>query len=145
MGLWAQLTGQEDASKANKKAAEEQRALYEKARKEEYNATLQSSQLTNALMMSNLSDQMAGKGLTEEITMSYFKRQFEQGGILNEKTKAADFFKNLGDFYNAGGGSTSGRRRRRDASYAAAATNTAEAQAASSELDRISGILGTIT
>lgn len=145
MGLWAQLTGQEDASKANKKAAEEQRALYEKARKEEYNATLQSSQLTNALMMSNLSDQMAGKGITDVIRADYEQKIANAENRIFANRQNLSRIQNTLNYYEGGGGKTKDRGSNLRYYRGLVSNISSDLQSQNQEIDRISGILGTIT
>lgn len=142
MGLWNQLTGKEDAQKANKQARIAHEQEYAKARADEYQATARASQLSNALLLSNLSDTMAGKGITDEIRTDYENRLAGQKFDNVAAQGMENYYTDLGNYYNSGGGSTAGRSRRRDASFKAAGFQSEIVDSTQAEIDRIGGILG---
>jgi len=144
MGLWNQLTGKEDADKANKKAREAQAQNYEKIRREEYQSAVTASQLTNALMMSDIADNMAGRGITDEIRADYESRLSSYETQKSYNLNIASLYQQDVDFYNAGGGATAGRRKMRDKAIYGVQYHSNIAQATQPEIDRVEGILGTV-
>ena len=144
MGLWNDLTGKSDADKANKKAERAHQDAYAKARQEEYNATLRASQLSNALMMSNMSETMAGKGVTEAIKESYIDRMSSQQAEARYNKGIVDEYQADLDYRLAGGGVT--RTRGQNIRWDTQVVNeySSRLNANTDEIDRISGILGIV-
>lgn len=142
MGLWNDLTGKSDADKTNKKARVAHEQEYARARKEEYSAENRAAQFGNALLLSNLSESMAGKGLTDAIRSDYESRLSSQQSANQEYTQRGELIGDLVNYYNTGGGPTRGRRARRDEYIALGQENTANLTATQEEIDRIGGILG---
>jgi hypothetical protein len=124
MGLWNQLTGKEDADKANKKAREAQQQNYEKIRREEYQSAVTASQLTNALLMSDIGDNMAGRGLTDTIRADYESKIASQ----TKNAEITNYYIELNKKFNN--------------KYANQAIQQWQQVSSPEEIDRIEGILG---
>lgn len=142
MGLWNQLTGKEDADKANKKARIAQEENYAKARREEYQANVTASQLSNALIMSDLSDQMAGKGITDAIRADYEQKIAGAERNIAQINPVLKWGQDILAYHEAGGGLTRTRGESLRFYRGAVASMSANLNSQTQEIDRIEGILG---
>jgi len=142
MGLWNQLTGKEDADKANKKARIAQQENFAKARREEYQANVTASQLSNALIMSDLSDQMAGKGITDNIRADYEQKISSAEKNIAQITPVLKWGQDILAYHEAGGGLTRTRGKNLSFYRGAVASISSNLQTQNQEIDRIEGILG---
>lgn len=143
MGLWNQLTGKEDADKTNKKARQAQEDNFAKIRREEYQSAVTASQLTNALLMSDLGDNMAGRGLTDTIRADYESRLQQQNISLGQRENIIDQGTDILNYHLAGGGIT--RTRGKNIKYYSELVSSFSGLAEENrqEIDRVEGILGT--
>jgi len=142
MGLWNQLTGKEDADKANKKARQAQEDNFAKIRREEYQSAVTASQLTNALLMSDIADNMAGRGITDEIRADYENRLQQQTTSLGQRENIVNQGNEMLNYFVGGGGIT--RTRGKNIRYYSELTSSFSNMAEQNrqEIDRIEGILG---